>query len=142
MAVKYTTFSFKRVVAQLTPHITSIRSFIFGNIDPRTTGKPPVCLNKKRIQVAAGSKQFSVGILYYRRSLIEFARLYRNLLKAIVHEDGSIEGAIAPMSSIGQSATKIVGIGVALDMNREKKVFIRAVYAGSPADKAGLRMAM
>jgi len=58
---------------------------------------------------------------------------------AIVHDDGTIEGAIAPMTSIGQSATKIVGIGVALDTNSEKKVFIREVYADSPAEKAGLK---
>jgi gamma-glutamyltranspeptidase / glutathione hydrolase len=57
---------------------------------------------------------------------------------AIVNDDGSVEGAIAPMTSIGQNATKIVGIGAALDINPEHKIFIREVYPESPAAKAGL----
>jgi carboxyl-terminal processing protease len=42
------------------------------------------------------------------------------------------------MTSIGQSATKITGIGVALDSNPEGHAVIKNVIAHSPAEKAGL----
>jgi len=43
------------------------------------------------------------------------------------------------LSSVGQSANEIVGIGAALDTNKDDQVIIRNVIAGSPAEKSGLK---
>ena len=58
---------------------------------------------------------------------------------AIVQPDGTVEGSFAPLSSVGQSANEIVGIGAALDTNKDDQVIIRNVIAGSPAEKSGLK---
>lgn len=58
---------------------------------------------------------------------------------ALMGADGMKTGATAPMSSIGQSATKIVGIGAVLGFSDDHKVFIRDVLPGSPAQKFGLQ---
>jgi gamma-glutamyltranspeptidase/glutathione hydrolase len=59
---------------------------------------------------------------------------------AIVDDDGRVTGAIAPMTSIGQSATKIVGIGAALDFNSQQKIYVREIFPGSPAERTGLKV--
>ncbi len=58
---------------------------------------------------------------------------------AVVLEDGTVEGAFAPLSSIGFHGPKAFGIGASLDFSKDQKLIITKVIEGSPAAKYGLR---
>jgi gamma-glutamyltranspeptidase / glutathione hydrolase len=55
---------------------------------------------------------------------------------AIAHDDGSVDGAIAPISPVEK--TKAVGIGASLGVDDNHRVFIFKVAPNSPAAKAGV----
>ena len=58
---------------------------------------------------------------------------------AVVDAKGGKQGAVAPFTGIGFTKEKIVGVGVALDINTQHEFFIVQVIEGSPAARAGLK---
>jgi gamma-glutamyltranspeptidase/glutathione hydrolase len=57
---------------------------------------------------------------------------------AVVNEDGTMEGAFAPLSSVGSAPNKFVGIGAVLDINEKHQIVVKEVLPNSPAAKIGM----
>lgn len=54
----------------------------FGELQCRGFSKSPIYLNPKRILVSGKSAKFILGIQYYQRSTVDFAKFYRRFLRS------------------------------------------------------------